>query len=323
MNTRHAYLIMAHHQFDVLERLISQLDDERNDIYLHIDKKVSHFDFKKIRSLALKSSVYFVPRINVNWGGYSQIQCELILLKAAVQRNYRYYHLLSGSDLPLKTQDEIHTFFQYYDGIEFVHFSKETKPEMKKIYSRISRYHLFQDTASRFSFKKLRFYTTALDKSVLLFQRIIRTNRLKQAPFTLKFGSSWFSITDECANFVISKEPWIEQFFSRSKCADELFLQTLLYHSPFKKRLSVKRSDQEQYSNMRKIDWGKKPKRKNPSIWTETDYGNLVSSEALFARKFDSAVDSTIIESLCMYLDSKKFTQQETNKRQERDVLNS
>ena len=36
---RHAYLIMAHNQFDLLCKLIRELDYELNDIYIHIDKK--------------------------------------------------------------------------------------------------------------------------------------------------------------------------------------------------------------------------------------------------------------------------------------------
>lgn len=37
---KHAYLIMVHHNFKQLLFLISLLDDVRNDIYLHIDKKI-------------------------------------------------------------------------------------------------------------------------------------------------------------------------------------------------------------------------------------------------------------------------------------------
>ena len=32
---KHAYLIMAHSQWELLEQLLKALDDERNDIYLH------------------------------------------------------------------------------------------------------------------------------------------------------------------------------------------------------------------------------------------------------------------------------------------------
>ena len=36
---RHAYLIMAHNHFGFLKELLGCLDDSRNDIYLHIDRK--------------------------------------------------------------------------------------------------------------------------------------------------------------------------------------------------------------------------------------------------------------------------------------------
>ena len=41
--------------------------------------------------------------INVKWGNYSQIKCEMLLFKEAFEYpvNFDYYHLLSGVDLPL------------------------------------------------------------------------------------------------------------------------------------------------------------------------------------------------------------------------------
>ena len=36
---KHAFLIIAHNEYPVLEVLLSMLDDERNDIYLHIDNR--------------------------------------------------------------------------------------------------------------------------------------------------------------------------------------------------------------------------------------------------------------------------------------------
>ena len=39
---KHAYLIVAHTDFKILERLLDLLDYPGNDIYVHIDKKVSY-----------------------------------------------------------------------------------------------------------------------------------------------------------------------------------------------------------------------------------------------------------------------------------------
>lgn len=45
---KHAFLIIAHNEYPVLEVLLSMLDDERNDIYLHIDKRATEL-FQQIK----------------------------------------------------------------------------------------------------------------------------------------------------------------------------------------------------------------------------------------------------------------------------------
>ena len=37
--SRHAYMIMAHNDFDMLYEILRELDYRRNDIFLHIDRK--------------------------------------------------------------------------------------------------------------------------------------------------------------------------------------------------------------------------------------------------------------------------------------------
>lgn len=95
---RHAYLIIAHGQWDLLFILMHLIDDERNDIYLHIDKKSTDAPIKALKSCTLFSSVTIVDRISVYRGTYSLFEAELILIKAALEgeENYTYFHLLSG-----------------------------------------------------------------------------------------------------------------------------------------------------------------------------------------------------------------------------------
>lgn len=123
--TRHAYLITAYNNFYVLERLIRLLDDDRNDIYVHIDGKVEDFDFERFSSLCNSSTLTFVPAVRVYWGQYSQVRSVFRLFKCAVPGVYGYYHLLSGSDLPIKTQDQIHDFFSRNHGRELIHFAND------------------------------------------------------------------------------------------------------------------------------------------------------------------------------------------------------
>ena len=74
---RHAWLIIAHNEFGILQQLISMLDDARSDFYVHIDKKVKQLPelhAEKGRLTILKK------RIDVCWGTVSQIRTELLLL---------------------------------------------------------------------------------------------------------------------------------------------------------------------------------------------------------------------------------------------------
>ena len=100
----HAYLIIAHNQFELLERLICCIDDERNDIYIHIDSKATGFDKEKIIAAVHQSSITFTNRIHISWGGFDMVRCEYILLEAAFEsgKHYDYIHLNSGVVLPLE-----------------------------------------------------------------------------------------------------------------------------------------------------------------------------------------------------------------------------
>lgn len=57
---KHAYLIMAHNEWELLNKLINALDYSDNDIYLHIDKK-SKFDREYIVSPRY-SHIYYVKK---------------------------------------------------------------------------------------------------------------------------------------------------------------------------------------------------------------------------------------------------------------------
>ncbi|MFB9769762.1 hypothetical protein [Lactiplantibacillus modestisalitolerans] len=43
---KHAYLIQAYNNFEFVEKLLAAIDDSRNDVFLHIDKKASNVDKK-------------------------------------------------------------------------------------------------------------------------------------------------------------------------------------------------------------------------------------------------------------------------------------
>lgn len=290
---RHAYMIIAHNQFDLLERIIFCLDNPNSDIYIHIDAKVKTFDFDYFSKLTKYSKIVFTERVSVSWGGFSQIQCELTLLKAAIKGNYDYYHLLSGVDLPLRSSEYIHAFFEEHVGKEFIHFSTPEYCKSDNVNLRIQYYHFLQDIAGR-SQGWMRFATQFLRKA----QKILGVNRLRRNTFEVKCGANWFSITHELAEYILSQENWIQKYCGNSFCADEVFLQTLVWNSKFKERIYMPNDKGDYRSCLRYVDWV----RGNPYVFRNEDYDELISSEYLFARKFDYQKDKEVCERIVRYV---------------------
>lgn len=276
---RHAYLIMAHNNFGQLQTLLSLLDDERNDIYLHIDKKSGDFSPEMVRTL--RSRLVLVDRLPVYWGGHSQIRCELALLKAALPGKYRYYHLISGVDLPLKTQDVIHSFFREHDGTEFLEFDPVANSDRETFAFRCRYYHPLQDFAgsSRKTFHRC---LRAAGWGLMYVQKWLRLERPEIVP--LYKGANWFSITHDLAAYVVSREKLIQKQFFHSWCADEVFLHSVAMASPFRGRIVN--------DYRRAIRW------ENGDLLTyrKEDVPALLSSDAFWGRKFNENVDKEAIE---------------------------
>ena len=120
-----AYLIMAHNNKDQLMKLIGLLDDVNNDIYLHLDKK-SDLEVETFQNLTKRANIYVFKKIDVLWGNDTIARVALFLLQQAVGVYHDYYHLISGQDLPLKSNRAISDFFSSNFGKEFVHFESHS-----------------------------------------------------------------------------------------------------------------------------------------------------------------------------------------------------
>lgn len=297
MSGKHAYLIMAHNEFDILEKLLNLLDDTINDFYVHIDKKAKNVDLCRLEQAVRHSSLYYIKRTDNRWGHYSLVQCELNLLKAALKGNYRYYHLLSGVDLPLKTNDEIHDFFDRHNGCEFIHYHAEEADEF--IQGRVKHYHAMKyfQTGNKY----VSFLGRNLDFLLENLQGRFGFEKKWDETVTLQSGSQWFSITHDMAAYFISKEPWIKRYFRFASVPDEMVLQTVAFNSPFKDNLYQKERNGSYFASVRCIDW----QRGDPYTFRKEDFEELIHSECLFARKFSTKIDREIIEKIFSYLSDK------------------
>ena len=294
---RHAYLIMAHGNFPILEKQLRFLDSDAADFFVHVD--ADNFPLEQYRALPKKSTVTFLPREKVRWGDITQIRCELRLLDAAVGGGYDYYHLLSGVDVPIKSRAYIEDYFAHRSGTNFIKF--QSREISAQHLARVRYYYPFQRLNVR-----SRFGRTALRELGLLPQRLFRVDRTKRYPgMVFQKGTNWFDITDELARYVLSRRKEIETVYRSTCCADEMFLQTLVINSPFVDTLSTYAFDNDFRACCRYIDW----RRGNPYTFGPDDFDELIHAgeDYLFARKFDYGASPELVERLFAH-----FRQEET-----------
>ncbi len=287
---KHAYLIIAHNEPTILKVLLQMLDDDRNDIYLHVDLRAAEL-FSMAQGFQLKKGKLIVlkERIAVHWGDISQVEVEYRLFEIALKNGpYAYYHLLSGVDLPIKTQDYIHDFFKRHAGKEFIGFWNEPI-HRRDVYRKVYRYYLFTSY-----FKEGSYFIhgiTAFIRNVFLaIQKIIKFRRKYDWDVFYK-GFTWVSITEHFCHYLVEKKEYIIKTFKYTLCPDEIFIQTLVWNSPF--QANIYDFSAASKGSMRAIDW----QRGNPYVWKQEDFEDLKSSPYLFARKFSSEYP-TIIYSL-------------------------
>lgn len=296
---KHAFLVMAHSSIEDLIACCKSIDAKNHDIFLHIDKKWKNFSKQSILSVIQHSNVCFLEnRYSVRWGGGTQIQTELALLKESLKGEYQYYHFMSGVDMVIQPSDEFDLFFEDKEN-EFISFCGQDWNDQAK--NRLKYYYI---EAGRNKVLKL------INKISICIQQFFKVNRLKKlTEYVIVGGSNWCSITNEFAKYIISNEVWINDTFHHSFCCDELFIHMLAYNSHFKDKiylLNIKEKndnhDLDLYkANMRYIDWN----RGTPYTFTNDDYDDLLKSPYMFARKFKLTEDNTISLKILEYIKNK------------------
>lgn len=290
---KHAYLIIAHNNFITLKALLTLLDDERNDVFVHIDHRSEEL-YNKVCALQLERARMYVlgKRLAVYWGNISQVEAEYLLLETALLHGeHSYYHLLSGVDLPIQKQSHIHRFFNANRGKEFVGYWWGGK-HTKELQRRTTLYHYFTKHHKR-NHSRWHSIATPCANIVLILQKITGFRRKQEMEFCK--GPNWCSITEEFCKYLIERKPFVMKRFKHTLCPDEIFLQTILWNSPFKD--NIYDATDSNNGNLRLIDWN----RGNPYVWQSSDFDELQASGMMFARKFGDNEPQLLQEILNMY----------------------
>ena len=263
---------------------------DNNLILIHVDL---NSDIEVFQSLRSENVIIIKDRVHVCWGGYGMVDATIRLIRYALCTNFDYLFLLSGDDLPCKTNKYVDDFLKSIKMKNLIHF-QDSRNTYVSPDERV-KYLYF-----KFHFKKEK---SLLDKVRILGYRIVKNYHRNSLydEFIMKGGSfykgtQWFSINKKTADklmFFITNNDWYVNLFLKSLIPDELFFHTAIkylgiddnYHD------ESKRSDALRY-----IDWESGPDY--PKILGDSDLMSIKRSECLFARKFSSDVTKEFFQTL-------------------------
>ncbi|MEL8793817.1 hypothetical protein J4Y10_22105 [Escherichia coli] len=278
-------MLQVHQDTDQLRTLISILSNDC-DVFIHFDKKQCSktlSDWIDNNCFTYKVSL-IKSRVKVYWAHESQIYATLNLIKEARSySNYKFYTLLSGDCFPVKPVSEYIQFLSDNPSKNFI----KTIISDKYCY-RILLYH--------FGLKSNYYRKYLIFRKMSLFLGYVYSIFIKREQFVygdIGKGSQWFTLNNDFISYLFdnNKIESYEEKIKNTNCIDEMFFQSLLLNSPFKKSIVN--------NNLRYIKWDG---RKSLGIINENDLE--LCSDVFFCRK----VSFTLSPSLKKIFLEKVFT---------------
>jgi hypothetical protein len=273
---KQVFLIHAHKDLALLNGLVGQLRDEDFIIYVNLDRKCA------IDPAQLHPAAQLVrQRINIDWGGFSQVAATLNSLQEIVTAVPAFDKVvfLSGQDFPLLPNDRLKQELARLAGKELID-AVAIGPAWPVRF----RYQYFYREGGSAA---ARLACGLVNRAM----RLLGLHRAMVKGYQPYGGSQWWSLSRDCIVELLqlARDPAVLRFFRSVSCPDEMFFQTLVMNSRFRQQVLGQ--------NFRHIQWPGNGAR-NPDLLDEEDFGRICASDAHFCRKIDSIVSAALLPRL-------------------------
>ena len=225
MSLKITFIVLAHQNPIIVERLVNALIKAGHTVAVHYDKKSCRQDYEKLlRSFHGNPAVRFSKQVKVYWGEWSiceaTLNCIDEIAAAGWEPDYVYY--ASASDYPIRSSDELVAFLERNNGKEFIEGVPSDKQRWVKGGPQEERYQY------RFWFNWRDQYQSA--SLALDLQKRLKLKRKFILGLEPHMGSQWWVLTWKTLKRVmaLANRPGVRRFFKTTLIPDELFFQTLV-----------------------------------------------------------------------------------------------
>lgn len=276
-----------YHQPRLLRRTLKVLEKDNHHFFVHVDAKSRDYHAFEEAVSGIGNVHLIRPRIKVYHASISQINAILALLKAALDddADFDFYHLISGQDYPLRSNEQFDRFFEqtthsfmYFDTGDFLR-------SMQSEYRRcVDEFH-FNNTHCLYS----RIYER------LRLGRLLRPFCRRKPINGLYGGWDWFTWNHATATFVVDylrEHPDYLRRFNHTASPTEHLFSTLLH--PHTEQLGI-----EPQNPLRYVSWHPhRPIQTNyrPYNLNELDFESVVNSTCFFCRKIDERESGRLMD---------------------------
>ncbi len=292
-----AYLISAHTDAPQLRRLVEALHGDA-EFFIHIDKKS---DILPFRQLLPKNNVHFLEnRIDVRWGTINEWDYQLALIRAALAHPAHFDRLvtLSGMDYPLWSNSKITNYFMEHQGTELLGAMPLSENLPSADILRQTRPYLTIPYIGNKGNQRL---------GILLRKAIGITGYRRRFSFRVNAqtwweykGAAWWAISEELARFVVKTYDahtlHIRRQFRHQHCPAETLLQTIAFNSPEWRERCIEFPCNNEANLAEKTLLHHIEYTNAIRVWRAEDYGLLMKSGKMFARKLTSNASEGLIE---------------------------
>jgi hypothetical protein len=273
---RVAGLILAHHEPESLERIITDCLSNHIDVYIHLDIKFHLHQGFISKFGEYQAKIHFVRnRFDCKWGDLSLVQATFELLDFSLKEQYDYFLILSGED-KMVSANILSELVELNGNSMFNHWILPFTSWWGGGMFRIDRPHFFDNKKRRNLNFKLHQYLGGL------FHRYAPQVRLASYFPDMVFygGQQWMVLSIDAVSYLtqfVNEYPKIWDVFKYSFAPDELFIQTILCNN---KSLKIVNRPTH-YVRFKGFD-------SSPDYLTAAEIDFLkTKGEFLFARKYE------------------------------------